>query len=122
MLSLGDTIPNFSAQTTQGDINFHEFVDGSWTILFSHPSDFTPVSPGLLFERILGISTALWGEWEAHKACCRLALRPCKFASLPAPQVCTSELGAAAKLHDEFTKRGVKLIALSCNPLESHQQ
>jgi alkyl hydroperoxide reductase subunit AhpC len=47
-------------------------------MLFSHPSDFTPV--------------------------------------------CTSELGAAAKLQDEFAKRGVQLAALSCNDLDSHKQ
>lgn len=40
----------------------------------------------------------------------------------PTAQVCTSELGAAAKLQEEFKKRGVKLVALSCNDLESHKQ
>lgn len=39
-----------------------------------------------------------------------------------AVQVCTSELGAAAKLQEEFKKRGVQLVALSCNDLESHKQ
>lgn len=42
-IRLGDVTPNFTAQTTEGEINFHEYLEGSWGILFSHPADYTPV-------------------------------------------------------------------------------
>lgn len=75
-LRLGDTAPDFSAQTTEGDINWHEWIGDGWGILFSHPADYTPV--------------------------------------------CTTELGMAAKLKDEFTQRNVKIAAVSVDPLEDH--
>ena len=76
-LHLGDEAPNFTADTTEGPIDFHEWKKGSWAVFFSHPADFTPV--------------------------------------------CTTELGRTAALNEEFTKRGVKTIAISVDPLESHQ-
>jgi alkyl hydroperoxide reductase subunit AhpC len=43
ILKLGDVVPNFTTDTTQGYIDFHRWVGDGWAILFSHPADYTPV-------------------------------------------------------------------------------
>jgi len=75
-LQLGDEAPDFTADTTEGTISFHEWLGDGWGILFSHPKDFTPV--------------------------------------------CTTELGAVARLKDEFDKRNTKVLAVSVDPVDSH--
>ncbi|WP_294332225.1 peroxiredoxin [uncultured Chryseobacterium sp.] len=76
-IKLGDTAPDFQAETSAGDLNFYEYLGDSWGILFSHPADYTPV--------------------------------------------CTTELGYTSKLKEEFDKRGTKVIALSVDGVEDHQ-
>ena len=76
-IRLGDEAPNFTAETTEGTIDFHQWKAGQWAVLFSHPADFTPV--------------------------------------------CTTELGRTAGLKAEFDKRGVKAIAVSVDPVDSHR-
>ena len=76
-LRIGDTAPNFTARTTEGPINFHEWIGDKWAILFSHPKDFTPV--------------------------------------------CTTELGAAARMKGDFEKRNCKIVAVSVDDVKSHQ-
>ncbi|MFT5168559.1 MAG: alkyl hydroperoxide reductase subunit AhpC [Saprospiraceae bacterium] len=76
-IRLGDIAPNFTAKTSMGEINLHDWLGDSWGLLFSHPADFTPV--------------------------------------------CTTELGRTAALSGEFQKRNVKPIAVSVDPMDSHQ-
>lgn len=77
-IRLGDEAPDFSAESTEGPIQFHAWKAGRWAVLFSHPKDFTPV--------------------------------------------CTTELGAVAALKPEFERRGVKVIGLSVDPVDSHRR
>jgi thioredoxin-dependent peroxiredoxin len=58
-LRLGDTAPNFQTKTTEGTIDFHEWLGDSWGVLFSHPADFTPVC-----TTELGKTALLKGEFQ----------------------------------------------------------
>ena len=77
-LRLGDIAPDFTADSTEGTIKFHEWLGDKWGVLFSHPKDFTPV--------------------------------------------CTTELGAVAKLKSEFDKRNTKVIGLSVDAVTDHKK
>jgi thioredoxin-dependent peroxiredoxin len=58
-IRIGDSVPDFSAETSMGPINFHEFIADSWCVLFSHPADFTPVC-----TTELGVTAKLESEWR----------------------------------------------------------
>jgi len=58
-LRLGDEAPNFTVDSTEGTLSFHDFIDGSWAVLFSHPKDYTPVCTSEFDRRgvkVLGLS------------------------------------------------------------------
>ncbi len=58
-LQLGDIAPDFEAETTEGKISFHQWINNSWAVLFSHPKNFTPVC-----TTVLGYSAKLKPEFE----------------------------------------------------------
>ena len=58
-LHIGDTAPDFEAETTEGPIRFHDYINGKWAVLFSHPKNFTPVC-----TTELGYTAKLKGEFE----------------------------------------------------------
>jgi alkyl hydroperoxide reductase subunit AhpC/uncharacterized protein (DUF924 family) len=58
-IRIGDSVPDFTAMTSDGTISFHEFIGDSWCVLFSHPADFTPVC-----TTELGITAKLESEWR----------------------------------------------------------
>jgi alkyl hydroperoxide reductase subunit AhpC len=60
-LKLGDTAPDFEAETTEGPISFHDWIGDSWAVLFSHPKDFTPVC-----TTELGYMASINPEFEAR--------------------------------------------------------
>ena len=60
-LRLGDTVPNFTQQSTMGDINFYDWAGDSWVVLFSHPADYTPVC-----TTELGTVAKLKAEFDAR--------------------------------------------------------
>ena len=58
-LRLGDAAPNFTAETTEGEIDFYDWKDDGWAVLFSHPADFTPVC-----TTELGYLASIKGEFD----------------------------------------------------------
>ena len=60
-IRIGDSVPDFDAETSMGTINFHRFIGGSWCVLFSHPADFTPVC-----TTEFGATAKLEPEWRAR--------------------------------------------------------
>ena len=62
-IRIGDSVPDFSAETSMGPINFHEFIGDSWCVFFSHPADFTPVC-----TTEFGATAKLQPEWSRRGA------------------------------------------------------
>lgn len=106
-LTIGDTVPNLQADSTHGKITLHDYIDGSWAIIFSHPGTLWPSSPE--FANKYRLTLLLVGLV--------LHLRAGDFTP-----VCTTELGMMASQAEEFGRRGVKLIGLSCDDVLSHTE
>lgn len=87
-LRINDTAPDFTAETTQGTIRFHDWIGNGWAVLFSHPKDFTPVC-----TTELGYMAGLAGEF---------AKRNCKIIGLSVDPVTNIRNGQRT-----FTRRRV---------------
>src|SRR5215218_10539494 len=61
-LTIGDTAPDFEADTTEGRIRFHDWIGDGWAVLFSHPRDFTPIC-----TTELGYMASIRGDFDARK-------------------------------------------------------
>lgn len=77
MLMPEEEVPDFECNTTKGKMSFHQYIAGSWCVLFSHTLAFTPI--------------------------------------------CTTDLSKVAQLNQEFTRRGVKTIALTCSSVDDNR-
>merc|ERR1712216_847555 len=75
-LNLGDTVPDFSADTSMGPIKFHEWIGDSWAVLFSHPADYTPVC-----TTELGTVAKMQAEFD--KRGCKTIALPCRLRDQP---------------------------------------
>jgi alkyl hydroperoxide reductase subunit AhpC len=86
-LHLGDTAPDFTAMTTDGEMSFHQWKEGSWAVFFSHPADFTPVC-----TTELGRTAALQSEFaQRNTKAMAISIDPIEDHQRWAPDI--SEIG-----------------------------